>query len=71
VTRYPPRQGGTRKARGDCEAGLGRYGVSAKYHPGEIEVQERAGVRAVGRVREVLGGVLVLNRLRNLYTIDV
>jgi hypothetical protein len=71
VTRHPPRQSGTRKAREDCEAGLSRYDVSAKYHPGEIEVQDRAGVHAVGRVREVLGGVKVLNRLRNLYPIDV
>ncbi len=34
MTRHPPRQSGTRKARGDCEAGLSRFDVSAKYHPG-------------------------------------
>ncbi len=28
-------------------AGRERYGVSAEYHPGEIEVQERAGVRSM------------------------
>jgi hypothetical protein len=38
---------GTRKARGEGQAGRERYDVSAKYHPGEIEVQERAGVRSM------------------------
>jgi len=40
-------EGGIRKAEGEGEAARGRYEVSAKYHPGEIEVQERAGVRSM------------------------
>jgi predicted pyridoxine 5'-phosphate oxidase superfamily flavin-nucleotide-binding protein len=44
---------GTRKAKGESEARRERYDVSAKYHPGEIEVQERAGVRAMA---ERVGG---------------
>ncbi len=38
---------GTRKAKGESEARRERFDVSAKYHPGEIEIQERAGVRSM------------------------
>ena len=37
-------EGGPRKAEGESNAARERCEVSAKYHPGEIEVQEQAGV---------------------------
>jgi hypothetical protein len=42
-------EGGTRKAEGESEAARKRYEVSAKYHPGKIEVQEQAGVRSMAK----------------------
>ena|SRR3712207_5403382 len=38
-------ESGTRNAKGESEAGRERYDVSAKYYPGEIEAQDRAGTR--------------------------
>jgi hypothetical protein len=42
-------KGGTRRAEGEGEAARKRYEVSAKYHSGKIEVQERAGVRSMAK----------------------